>query len=75
MRTTIVLEDALYEKLKESVPQRKISNFINQLIKEKIADAEKKAIANQMKEGYLNTNKDRKELGKDWDSIFAEGWE
>ena len=75
MRTTIVLEDAFYTKFKESVPQRKISNFINQFIKEKIADAEKKAIANKMKEGYLNTNKDRKELGKDWDGILAEGWE
>jgi metal-responsive CopG/Arc/MetJ family transcriptional regulator len=75
MRTTIVLEDALYTKLKESVPQRKISNFINQIIKEKIADAEKKVIANKMKEGYLNTSKDRKELVKDWDGILAEGWE
>ncbi len=75
MRTTIVLEDTLYEKLKDSVPQRKISNFINQLIKEKLADAEKKAIAKKMKEGYLNTRKDRKELDKDWDSIVAEGWE
>lgn len=75
MRTTIVLDDTLYEKLKVSVPQRKISNFINQIIKEKLADAEEKAITKKMKEGYLNTRKDREELGKDWDGILAEGWE
>lgn len=74
MRTTIVLDDNLYEKLKTSIPQRKISNFINQLIKEKLAEVEKKAITKKMKEGYLNTKKDRKELDKDWDSILAEGW-
>jgi metal-responsive CopG/Arc/MetJ family transcriptional regulator len=74
MRTTIVLDDTLYEKLKISIPQRKISNFINQLIKEKLAEVEKEAITKKMKEGYLNTKKDRKELDKDWDSILAEGW-
>ncbi len=75
MRTTIVLDDTLYEKLKNSVPQRKISNFINQIIKEKLADIEKRAMTKKMKEGYLNTAKDRKELDQDWDGILAEGWE
>ncbi len=75
MRTTIVLDDTLYEKLKSSIPQRKISNFINQIIKEKLADVEKRAMTKKMKEGYLNTGKDRKELDKDWDGILAEGWE
>lgn len=75
MRTTIVLDDTLYEKLKDVIPQRKFSNFINQIIREKLDDAEEKAITKKMKEGYLNTRKDRKELGKDWDGILAEGWE
>jgi len=75
MRTTIVLDDTLYEKLKSSIPPRKISSFINQIIKEKLADVEKRALTKKMKEGYLNTGKDRKELDKDWDGILAEGWE
>lgn len=75
MRTTIVLDDTLYEKLKNSIPQRKISNFINQIIKEKLADVEKRALTKKMKEGYLNTGKDRKELDQDWDGILAESWE
>lgn len=75
MRTTIVLDDTLYEKLKNSIPQRKISNFINQIIKEKLANVEKRTMTKKMKEGYLNTGKDRKELDQDWDSILAEGWE
>lgn len=75
MRTTIVLDDIVYEKLKKSVPQRKISSFINQVIRERFADAEENALTNKMKEGYLNTRKDRKELEKDWDRILAEGWE
>lgn len=75
MRTTIVLEDTLYEKLKDSIPQRKISSFINQIIKEKLVDVEKKNLEKKMKEGYLNTRKDRKEMDNDWDGILAEGWE
>jgi predicted CopG family antitoxin len=75
MRTTIVLEDTVYEKLKKTVPQRKISSFINEVIREKFADAEETALARKMKEGYINTRKDRKELNKDWDRILAKGWE
>lgn len=75
MRTTIVLDDTVYEKLKKSIPQRKISSFINQLIREKFANAEENVLVKKMKEGYLNTRKDRKELEKDWDRILAEGWE
>lgn len=75
MRTTIVLDDIVYEKLKKSIPQRKISSFINQIIRERFADAEENALTKKMKEGYLNTRKDRKELEKDWDRILAEGWE
>lgn len=75
MRTTIVLDDTVYEKLKKSIPQRKISSFINQVIREKFVEAEENALAKKMKEGYLNTRKDRKELEKDWDRILAEGWE
>lgn len=75
MRTTIVLEDTVYEKLKKTIPQRKLSNFINQIIREKFEAAEETALAGKMKEGYLNTRKDRKELNKDWDRVLAKGWE
>lgn len=42
MRTAFVLEDTLYEKLKDIIPQRKFSSYRKQIIKEKLADVEKK---------------------------------
>ncbi len=75
MRTTIILDDYVARKLKNIVPQRKISRFINILIKEKIEEIEKKELIEKMKEGYIASMMDRKELNEDWDIISAEGWE
>ncbi len=74
MRTTIIIEDALYEKFKSLAAKRKLSEFINQLLREKLEEEENRMLSKRMKEGYLATRRERKSLNKDWDSILAEDW-
>lgn len=75
MRTTIIIEDALYEKFKSLASKRKLSEFINQLLREKLEEEENRTLSQKMKEGYLATRRERKSLNEDWDSILAEDWE
>jgi metal-responsive CopG/Arc/MetJ family transcriptional regulator len=75
MRTTIIIEDALYEKFKSLAAKRKLSEFINQLLREKLDEEENRIFSKKMKEGYLATRRERKSLNEDWDSILAEDWE
>ncbi len=75
VRTTIILDDTVAKKLKSIVPPRKLSHFINNLIEEKIDEIERRELIERMKEGYLATRKDRRQLNEDWDPILAENWE
>lgn len=75
MRTTIIIDDALYEKFKSLASKRKLSEFINQLLREKLEEEKNRALSQKMKEGYLATRRERKSLNEDWDSILAEDWE
>ncbi len=75
VRTTIVLDPSLFDKLKSLVPKRRISRFINSALAEKIGAMEKEEILNRMKEGYEATNKDRQQVEQDWDAVAAEGWD
>jgi metal-responsive CopG/Arc/MetJ family transcriptional regulator len=75
MRTTIIIEDALYEKFKSLASKRKLSEFINQLLREKLEEEENRALSQKMKEGYLATRRERKSLNEAWDPILAEDWE
>lgn len=75
MRTTIILEDSVYEKVKTIIPPRRISQFINRVIKEKIEQIERQRIIEEMKEGYIATRRNRRELNKEWDAILSEDWE
>ena len=75
MRTTIIIEDALYEKFKSLAAKRKLSEFINQLLREKLEEEKNRMLSKRMKEGYLATRRERKSFNEDWDSILAEDWE
>lgn len=75
MRTTIIIEDALYEKFKSLAAKRKLSEFINQLLREKLEEEKNRMLSKRMKEGYLATRRERRSLNKDWDSILDEDWE
>lgn len=75
IRTTIHLDEVLYTRLKRRASSRKMSQFINQAVAEKLYALEQAELKTAMKEGYLSTQKDRHQLNQDWEAIDAEGWE
>ncbi len=74
IRTTIHFDEELYAKLKQLTAPRRMSEFINKTLWEKIQQLEKQDIETAMKEGYLATKKDRAILNQEWQSVDTEGW-
>jgi len=73
-RTTIYLDESLLERIRHYVPTRGLSQFVNELLAEKIAQFEQTEIEAQMREGYLATRLDRQELNQDWGIVDGESW-
>ena len=74
VRTTIHLDEGLYTHLKKRAPSRKMSEFINQAIAEKLNHLEQADLESTMKAGYLASRSDRTELNGDWAAVDGEGW-
>jgi len=74
IRTTIHLQEEVYEKLQQLAKSRKRSHFINQVLAEKLQQLEEQEIFDLMKEGYLATRKERACLNRDWQTVDIEGW-
>ncbi len=74
LRTTIYLDEGVIERVRRHIPQRGLSQLINDLLQQKAAELEEAEIAAQMREGYLATNQDRIALNEDWQGIDGEGW-
>ena len=74
LRTTVYLDEQIIERIRRFIPQRGLSQVINDLLQQKIAELEKAEIEAQMAEGYLASRQDRAELNADWQSIDGEGW-
>jgi hypothetical protein len=56
------------------VPARGLSQLVNDLLAERIAELEQAELEAQMREGYLATRQDRQELQADWRIIDGERW-
>lgn len=74
LRTTIYLNDDVVAQVRRYVPQRGLSQLINDLLQQKAAEFERAEIEAQMREGYLATRDDRAVLNGDWQRIDSEGW-
>lgn len=74
LRTTIYLNDDVVTRVRRYVPQRGLSQLINDLLQQKAAEFERAEIEMQMREGYLATRDDRVVLNGDWQRIDGEGW-
>jgi metal-responsive CopG/Arc/MetJ family transcriptional regulator len=74
VRTTIQLDDALLDRLRQLVPPRGLNRFINRAIEDKVRDLERSQLEELMKEGYLALRQDREELNADWQAIDGENW-
>ena len=71
VRLNIIMEEAVYKRLKQQVPAKKMSSFINDAVRTKLRpdkamlDAAYRAAR---KEACRNT------LSEDWAATEAEGW-
>jgi len=74
LRTTIYLDDDVVERVRRYVPPRGLSQLINHLLQQKVAELEQLEIEAQMREGYLATRADRALLNAEWQRIDGEGW-
>ena len=74
LRTTIYLDEAVIAQLRRFIPQRGLSQLVNELLQQKAAELEKVEIEAQMAEGYLAVRQERTTLNEDWQGIDSEGW-
>ena len=73
-RTTVYLDEALVMRARRLVPARGLSQLVNDLLAERIAELEQAEIEGQMREGYIATRQDRQALNADWQVVDGEGW-
>jgi hypothetical protein len=74
LRTTIYLDEAVINQLRRFIPPRGLSQLVNELLQQKVADLEKAEIEAQMTEGYLAVREERVALNEDWQLLDREGW-
>jgi metal-responsive CopG/Arc/MetJ family transcriptional regulator len=74
LRTTVYLDENILGQMRRFIPQRGLSQLINDLLQQKVAELEKAEIEAQMREGYLNSRQDRSTLNAEWQAIDGEGW-
>lgn len=69
---SVVLDDSLYTRLKQTVPNRKVSKFVANAIADKLQSKET-SLYDAYKSAYADTNREE-ELCM-WDKINGENWE
>lgn len=74
LRTTIYLDEGIVERIRQYIPQRGLSQLINELLQQKAAELEQAEIEAQMREGYQATREDRAALNAEWQIVDGEGW-
>lgn len=73
-RTTIYLDEELLARARRFVPTRGLSQFVTDLLAERIAELEQAELEAQMREGYLVVKQERRELNADWEIVDGEHW-
>lgn len=71
MRTTVILEDQLAKILRKSVAPRRLSEFINQCIREHLDARDKVKRLKALEASYERANQD---VTDGFDSLDLEGW-
>jgi hypothetical protein len=72
-RTTVYLDEALVVRARRLVPARGLSQLVNDLLAERVAELERAELEAQMREGYIATRQYRHKLNADWKIIDGEG--
>jgi len=74
LRTTIYLDEAVVHQLRRFIPQRGLSQVVNDLLQQKVTELERAEIEAQMAEGYLAVREERAAFNEDWQRLDGEGW-
>jgi hypothetical protein len=74
IRTTIYIHDELDRRMRRIVPSRGLNRFINEAVEEKVTLIERQAIHEAMREGYLASGDEQREIDEDWDATTSEDW-
>ena len=69
---SIILNDSIYMRLKQIVPNRKVSKFVAEAIEEKLED-KTGALLSAYKEAYADTAREKE--AKIWDVVDGENWD
>ena len=74
VRTTVQIDDNLMERARRLVPARGFSRLVNEALAARIDALERERVEALMREGYLATREDRRELARDWEVVDLEDW-
>ena len=74
IRTTIYLDEKLLERVRRFVVPRDLSRLVSELLDERVRQLEQVEIETAMRNGYLATNNERRDLNADWQIVDGEGW-
>ena len=69
---SVVLDDSLYTRLKQTVPNRKVSKFVANAIADKLHNKEA-SLYNTYKDAYSDSDREKESCM--WDKIDGENWE
>ena len=74
IRTTIYLDERLLERVQRFVAPCDLSRLVSELLDERVRQLEQVEIETAMRNGYLATNNERRDLNADWQIVDGEGW-
>ena len=74
IRTTIYLDEKLLERVRRFVAPGGLSRLVSELLDERVRQLEQVEIETTMRNGYLATNSERRELNADWQVVDGQGW-
>lgn len=74
VKTTVYLNEELAEQIRRLTGARKVNQFINEALWEKLNELEAQRLEAEMKAGYLATGRERAELDADWSALDVDRW-
>jgi Arc/MetJ family transcription regulator len=74
VRTTVQIDDELMARVRQIVPPRGFSQFVNEALAARADAIEREQLERDMMEGYIATRDDRAELNRDWEIVDGEDW-
>ena len=75
VRLNITLPRSIVQQLDNLISPRKKSKFIAETLRQRIEQIEKEELQKILEEGYKATQKESRNIAKEFESIDLEGWD